>query len=494
MTEEELNAYSYGVSFSETGNVCTRIGNMEMHKSLPIQSQYQGCVVKDGKVQYWLADHNWNYKKSPGICADPSSGVTAGSNGVTPTEFTGSNNEASCLDGTDGDVMVHIPKFYGHSETDSNGICSVRISTTKCGTDWVEIPEMYVGAWRCTRYTENGVTRTATVSYDIGNETLRSKYLGGNNRADLKITSDITKSVYNKPRTSEKRASMRTYAQNAGKELLNYEFYKWVFYWSYVIEYANFDSQATFNDALTTDGYHQGGLGVGVTSISSTAWNNHNLQNPLTPCGYTNSVDPTSGSSGNGTGIFPMRIPQSGTITYSTTSNGVTTTVTDYSYTASVPRWRGFENPFGDIWTILDGVVSVNPTGSAARNMIFSTTDVSVMEDMDNYWSNSSATASGFISQFADYRISSSDDGEELASSSTVMQLYIGSKGDIIPYANNGSSKRDYHYSVSSAVGRCFRSGGSAAFGSDAGLGYLLSSSVVGVSGVDYGFFELVRA
>jgi hypothetical protein len=48
---------------------------------------------------------------------------------------------------------------------------------------------------------------------------------------------------------------MRTYAKNADSELLCYEFYKWIFYWCYTIEYANLNSQADFNAELTSDGY-----------------------------------------------------------------------------------------------------------------------------------------------------------------------------------------------------------------------------------------------
>ena len=83
----DIDTYSYGVKFATTGNTCTRDGNAEMGASLPIQSQYKGCVVKNGVVQYWLDDNNWAYKKYHGINAG-SSGVSAGSSGVTPDGST----------------------------------------------------------------------------------------------------------------------------------------------------------------------------------------------------------------------------------------------------------------------------------------------------------------------------------------------------------------------------------------------------------------------
>ena len=67
---------------------------------------------------------------------------------------------------------------------------------------------------------------------------------------------------------------MRTYARNAGSELLCYEYYKWIIYWLFVIEYATFNSQATYNAALTSDGYHQGGLGAGISNMSD--WDMYN--------------------------------------------------------------------------------------------------------------------------------------------------------------------------------------------------------------------------
>lgn len=85
-----IDLLSYGVEWDTTvaDPACTRIGNMSYHKSLPIQSQYKGCLVKNGKVNYYLDPNDWS-KKADG----------------TP----------SVLDGTDGDVMVHIPNFYGKS-------------------------------------------------------------------------------------------------------------------------------------------------------------------------------------------------------------------------------------------------------------------------------------------------------------------------------------------------------------------------------------------
>ena len=51
-----VDMMSYGVEWDVTvaDPTCTRIGNPLYHKQLPIQSQYKGCLVKNGKVNYYL--------------------------------------------------------------------------------------------------------------------------------------------------------------------------------------------------------------------------------------------------------------------------------------------------------------------------------------------------------------------------------------------------------------------------------------------------------
>nr|DAN23543.1 MAG TPA_asm: hypothetical protein [Bacteriophage sp.] len=47
-----IDMLSYGVEWDTTvaDPTCTRIGNPLFHKSLPIQSEYKGCVVKNGEL------------------------------------------------------------------------------------------------------------------------------------------------------------------------------------------------------------------------------------------------------------------------------------------------------------------------------------------------------------------------------------------------------------------------------------------------------------
>nr|DAJ81332.1 MAG TPA: hypothetical protein [Caudoviricetes sp.] len=81
---------------------------------------------------------------------------------------------------------------------------------------------------------------------------------GGGNRTsnDTYLSTDPFRTDLGKPRTSLSRANMRTYSKNAKSEMLSYEQYKNIFYWLWVIEYANFNSQEEFNEELTAEGYH----------------------------------------------------------------------------------------------------------------------------------------------------------------------------------------------------------------------------------------------
>ena len=414
-----VDMMSYGVEWDVTvaDPTCTRIGNPLFHKSLPIQSEYKGCVVKNGKLQYYLNPNDW-----------------------TKT----SNGSNSNLDGTDGDVMIHTPKFYGKSGSKGNKRW-VRISTVKIDASWVEIPEMFISAYRNTIYTDGDTTKIASVvSTD-------AKYRGGGRRSayDEYLSTDQFKTDLGKPVSNISRATMRTYAAATGQELLCYEFYKWIFYWNYVIEYANFNSQKEFNSELTSDGYHQGGLGPGLTTWDWGQWSSYNGNYAIAPCGYTNEF-------GNFSGVKAIQLQSPEKTLYAN-------------------RWRGFENPFGDIWTNLEGIV-IKRDAAKANSNVYTTTDISKYGD--------------------DYSLFDIA-GVEIAQDGWIGTFDLGSKAEIIPSSIAGSEstyKCDYHWcNVDSVEKRTLLVGGSAYNGGQAGLGYFASYSGVGGANADVGFRSLVR-
>lgn len=418
--------YSYGVEWDSTvaDPTLTRIGNPLLHKSLPIQSQYKGCVANGAEINYYLNPNDWSQK---------------------------ADGTPSVLDGTDGTVRVHIPKFYGKSGVEGTKRW-VRMSTIKMDNTWIEIPEMLVDAYRSTVDTTVSATPKAV---SVVNTT--AQFRGGGNRTanDTYLDTDAFRSDLGKPRTNISRANMRTYATNAGSEMLCYEYYKWIFYWAWVVEYATLNSQKAYTADLTAEGYHQGGLGDGVTTWNGD-WNTYNGYYPLTPCGYCNDI-------GNFTGVKDLVIPE-------TVINESTTVA---SKTFKVPRWRGFDNPFGDIWTNLDGVVIVRAAANEIST-VYTTTNVSEFTDVVG-----EKTVAGY----------------EVASDGYIKAFDLGETAEIIPSAVGGSATTyicDYHYcNASSTALRTLRVGGRADNGGDAGLGYFCSDFGVGFAYSNVGFRTL---
>lgn len=61
--------YAYGIRWnsnvppSEATTKCERIGNLELHKTLPIQSKFACCVHQEGDIKYWLNPDDSRFKK-----------------------------------------------------------------------------------------------------------------------------------------------------------------------------------------------------------------------------------------------------------------------------------------------------------------------------------------------------------------------------------------------------------------------------------------------
>ena len=416
------NILAYGVQWDTTKSTpdCTRIGNPELHRTLPIQESLKGCIFKDGEVKYYLDPTDWTKK------AD------------------GSGN--ALLDGTDGDVMVHHMKFYGYSEADGD-LRRVWISTFKISDDWQEIPEGVVSAYRLT-------TDASDSSKVLGRSVINTTtaFRGGGNRTanDAYLDTDPFRSDLGKPRTNIDRRTFRTYVRNNNLELLDYETYKWVFFWLPVIEYSTFDMQRAFNASLTTGGLHQGGLGPGVTNVDLNRWGSYNGQYPIVPCGYTNEF-------GNQSGVKDYTFP-------------IIDGTTDPATSIQVNRYRGIEQPFGDVWTNLDGVLSQYLTTDTLRHYY-------VTDDPEKY-------SDSDISQMR--QIAAVD-----ITSKYVKEFVLGSHGEIVPLSfqeNPTQYKCDYHWDNTDATLHTLMVGGGADSGVTAGLGSLRSDGGVGDAQARLGF------
>lgn len=288
---------AYGIEINLTTGEVTRVGNMDLHRSLPVQSRIRGCLLSDeGKVNEYLNPLTW---------------------------------QNSVRDGSRGQVMAEVPMGYAKWYYPSANVYRVMISEYPV-PGYMQIPTMYISAYEATLQ-RSTLKLSSVVNTD-------ADYRGGNNNAEWDGT---YRSLIGMPATSITPTNFRTYARNRNGgdtqwNMLPYTQYIWL-YWLFVIEYATLNSQAPYNAELTAEGFRQGGLGAGVTDLNSPKWGEFNSYNPFIPCGYTDEF-------GNGTGVKDFTMPTE--YDPDATSPKV----------VSVPRYRGIENPFGHLWKWLDGL------------------------------------------------------------------------------------------------------------------------------------------
>lgn len=208
--------------------------------------------------------------------------------------------------------------------------------------------------------------------------------------------------------------------------------------------------QRAFNASLTTGGLHQGGLGPGVTNVNGNKWGSYNDVYPIVPCGYTNEF-------GNQSGVKDYTFP-------------IIDGTTDPATSIQVNRYRGIEQPFGDVWTNLDGVLSQYLTTDTLRYYY-------VTDDPEKY-SDSDISQMRQIAAVA-------------STSNDVKEFVLGSHGEIVPLSFQGSPtqyKCDYYWDNTDATLHMLLVGGGAADSAGAGLGYLGSCGGVGGAWTYFGF------
>lgn len=391
---------SYGIEYDTTVSSpqCTRIGNFNYHRSLPIHSKMKGCLLSDeGTVQKYL---------------DPSTWV----------------NETR--DGSQGQVMVEIPSYYRKFEAEGTKR-RVRISEMAL-PGYHLVKKKYVSAY------EASVKRSTTTLCSVVNEA--PDYRGGNNTSDWDGT---YRTLLGRPATNISRTNFRAYARKRKEgsnewNCMTYDIQKDLF-WLFAIEYANLNFQATFNSEKDSNGFAQGGLGPGVTTLSSTEWNNYNGYNPFVPCGHTDSL-------GNKTGYVNYNMMNE---------------TGEVQKTVQVPRYRGVENLFGHVWTWTDGVnVRISPTeenGGDNLSKVFVTDDPSLFND----------------SNYEGYKYV----GDEARIEGYIKSVLFGEGGEIMAETVGGGSTTyfcDYHYTAIPTVEtlRGVLFGGHAYNGNYAGLVY----------------------
>lgn len=357
--------YSYGIErdYTNSSPNCIRIGNLDLHRSLPIQSKMRGCLLDDdGNVIEYLPENDW----------------------TTATR-----------DGSKGQVMVEIPMHYRKFETKGTKHI-VRLSEYPL-SGYHQVPKMYVSAYEASIERSSGKL-CSVINYDVD-------YRGGNNNSSWDNT---YRSLLGRPATYINRMQFRSAARkrntaNTSWNCYLYRVHKTLF-WLYVIEYANLNSQEAYTSELTSEGFHNGGLGNGATIFTSSEWNNFNNNLPLIPCGYTDNL-------GNRTGVVSYTIYN---------ENG-----SEFK-TLNIPRYRGIENIFGHIYKHIDEVniqFSTTETNNNDNNLlkVFICEDTSKLNDMN----------------FNDYTYI----GNTFSLNGYVKEIIFGENGEIIPSVIGGNSK-----------------------------------------------------
>ena len=399
------NELWYGVKFDLANSSSpdgVRTGNMEMHRTLPIQSKMRGCTINNvDNVKKYLKADDWTKWEDGTVIAQDSSQISP-------------------------EMMVEIPEHYRLLVATPDNTVEVRMSEYNL-PGYTKVEKKYIGAYE-------GMT----------SETLPNLLRSINNTKYKPKVSTTRNQFQVFARENSRTNNWNIYTYGAHRDLV----------WLFVVEYATLNSQKAFNANLTAEGYHQGGLGNGVTSGTVTV--NGATTYSFVPCGTTNSL-------GNGTGIIEY--------THTNTNAEGTSTGTKV---VNVPRYRGIENPFGHVWkNVIDVVVA------GTDNSVYICKDHTKFGTFEG---GPNPTAEQLIA--AGYELQ--DFKESTITGQYVKKLVNNNQADLFPtVVGNGASATtyycDYHWTSATATPRTLLIGGSSDNGSNAGL-FLLSSR----AGLDY--------
>lgn len=385
--------YAYGVEWDMASSSPDgkRVGNMQLHRELPVQSGMRGVVLdNNGGVYYYHEPTAWKMTFA-------------------------SKDYAS---------MVEIPDHWYRIYITGTKFKMMLSSIPLPG--YKHISKFYIGSSEAQMLRSLGLL--------MSDKTNSTDTRGGDNTAEW---DDTYRSLLGRPVTNLTLDQFRQAARKRGSgwEMYTYNAHK-ILFWLFAVEYATLDSQKPFNAQKDANGFAQGGLGPGPTQM--TDWTNFNKINPLIPCGYTNEF-------GNGSGEKAYVVKNASGGTHAT---------------LMANRYRGIENPFGHIWKYTDGANIQVTTGDAGLSILWTTDDPSNFSD---------TSYTGYDKK-----------GNICRTNGYAKKMLLGEDGDIVATEVGGSSSTywcDYYYTNTSANRmQVVLAGGSADYGSSAGLAYVITS------------------
>lgn len=246
--------YAYGVEWDTASSSPdgVRVGNIQLHRELPIQSKMRSVILdNNGGIKNYLNNSNW---------------------GNIDTEYLTES------------IMTEIPEHWYKFYQDGTKFRMMLSAIPLPGYNHID--QFYISSF------ESGIDRgssTLISSYGVGSTNVNKR--GGDNTSEWDGT---YRSLLGCPVTYLTRDQFRQAARKRGSgwEMYTYGAHKTLF-WLFAVEYATLNSQKPFNAQKDANGFSQGGLGEGASQM--TDWINFNNANPLIPCGYTNEF-------GNGSG------------------------------------------------------------------------------------------------------------------------------------------------------------------------------------------------
>lgn len=312
--------YAYGVEWDTASSSPdgVRVGNIQLHRELPIQSKMRRCLLdRDGGVKEYLDNElSWG---------------------------------GSYLDYA---VMTEIPehwyKLYFNGTKFRMMLSEVPLPGYK------HVDKFYISTYEARIYRTDNLLCSAAGASKLSDPN-STNFRGGDNTAEW---DDTYRSLLGLPVTNLTRDQFRQAARKRGKgwEMYTYGAHKTLF-WLFAVEYATLNSQKSFNAQKDANGFAQGGLGLGPAQM--TDWTNFNNTNPLIPCGYTNEF-------GNGSGEKAYVVKNASDGTHAT---------------LMANRYRGIENPFGHVWKYTDGANIQVTTGDNGLSILWTTADPSNFSD-----------------------------------------------------------------------------------------------------------------
>lgn len=245
--------YAYGVEWDTASSSPdgVRVGNMQLHRELPVQSKMRVCEVDDLGA-------------------------------VTAASVSGMVQRAQ------GNIMTEIPEHWYKLYTNGTKFRMMLSEIPLPG--YKHVDKFYISTYEaCIARNEKKLWSENLYAYSDESSLINLR--GGDNTSDWDGT---YRSLLRCPVTNLTRDQFRQAARKRGSgwEMYTYGAHKTLF-WLFAVEYATLNSQKSFNAQKDANGFAQGGLGPGPTQM--TDWTNFNNNNPLIPCGYTNEL-------GNGSG------------------------------------------------------------------------------------------------------------------------------------------------------------------------------------------------